>query len=156
MSGRRINSGLTPTSSFNAGSRRDDIGTGIATLGTTISNATLSARSLNNNSANAPGTNSKRGGTSSRSRKDDKKDFNPRLIFSQIVAMQCFHYVFMGLLFQINYLFFGSNITIDRIFTDQYIKMWSSKGLPDTFAVLLSSIVGYVSSDRSVPVQFDL
>ena len=152
MSGRRINTGLTPTSSFNAGSRRDDIGSNISILGTAISNAALSNRSLaggaNSNTTSRRGAssnnNSGNNNNSSRSQAKDAKDFNPRLIFSQIVAMQCFHYVFLGLLFQINYLLFGSSITIDRIFTDQYIEMWSKKGLPDAFAVLFSSMVGYV------------
>lgn len=146
-----MNTGLTPTSSFNAGNRREDIGTNIASLGATISASTLSARTLGATVSNggigassSSNSNTKRGGTSSRNRKDDKKEFNPRLIFSQIVAMQCFHYVFLGLLFQINYMLFGSRITIDRIFTDQYIKLWSTTGLPDTFAVLLSSLVGAV------------
>jgi Integral membrane protein S linking to the trans Golgi network len=80
--------------------------------------------------------------TAAARRPDEKKDFNPRLISSQIIAMQCFHYVFLGLLFQINNLLYGTSITIDRIFTDHYIRMWSWKGLPDTFAVLISSIVG--------------
>jgi len=189
MSGRRIGNSrsVTPTSSFNAGSnkRRDDIGTNISTLSSTISNATLSARSLaanatttattaaatatilaaatavptgggnasssnssntgrsNNNNNNNNNNNSNSNISSKQKKGKDGKEFNPRLIFSQIVAMQCFHYFFLGLLFQINYMIWNTSITIDRIFTDEYIKIWSKQGLPDTFAVLLSSIVGY-------------
>lgn len=149
MSGRRIHTGVTPTSSFNAGSRRDEIGGNISTLGTAISNAALSNRSLSSGANSNKRTNARNNNNNSSnntnnssSRSKDAKDFNPRLIFSQIVALQCFHYVFLGLLFQINYLLFGSSITIDRIFTDQYIKVWSKNGLPDVFAVLISSIVG--------------
>lgn len=164
MSGRRINTGLTPTSSFNAGSRRDDIGSNISTLGTAISNAALSNRSLaggannnnNNNNRRNTNTNTSRNNSNSRNQPKDAKDFNPRLIFSQIVALQCFHYVFLGLLFQINYLLFGCNITIDRIFTDQYIEMWSKKGLPDAFAVLFSSMVGYVPFIFSLLLGFGI
>jgi hypothetical protein len=73
------------------------------------------------------------------------KNFNPRLIFSQIVAMQCFHYLFLGLFFQINHVLYGESITIDRMFTDKYIKIFHMNGWPDTFAVFLSyAAVGYV------------
>ena len=70
--------------------------------------------------------------------------FNPRLIFSQIVAMQCFHYLVLGFMFQINHVFYGTSVTIDRMFTDKYLKIWSAIGWADNMAVLLSSLVGYV------------
>ena len=83
-----------------------------------------------------------RGG--SRLRQSSLKNFNPRLIFSQIVALQCFHYLFLGLLFQINYVLYGKSVTIDRMFTDDYLKIWNG-GWPDAFAVFLSyAVVGYV------------
>ena len=81
----------------------------------------------------------------SRLRQASMKNFNPRLIFSQIVAMQCCHYLFLGLLFQLNHILYGQSITIDRMFTDEYIQIWHTIGWPDSFAVFLSySIVGYV------------
>lgn len=74
------------------------------------------------------------------------KNFNPRLIFSQIVAMQCFHYLFLGLFFQINHVLYGESITIDRMFTDRYLRVFHTSGWPDALAVFLSySVVGYVS-----------
>ena len=83
-----------------------------------------------------------RGG--SRLRQASMKNFNPRLIFSQIVAMQCFHYLFLGLLFQINHVLYGQSVTIDRMFTDEYLKVWHG-GWQDAFAVFLSyAVVGYV------------
>jgi hypothetical protein len=86
-----------------------------------------------------------RNNTSSRLRQASMKNFNPRLIFSQIVAMQCCHYLFLGILFQINHILYGQSITIDRMFTDEYIQIWHTIGWPDSFAVFLSySIVGYV------------
>jgi len=79
----------------------------------------------------------------SRLRQASMKNFNPRLIFSQIVAMQCCHYLFLGILFQINHILYGQSITIDRMFTDEYIQIWHTSGWPDSFAVFLSySIVG--------------
>ena len=84
-------------------------------------------------------------GSISRLRQSSLKNFNPRLIFSQIVAMQCCHYLFLGFLFQINHILYGQSITIDRMFTDEYLKVWQSVGWPDTFAVFISySVVGYV------------
>mmetsp|Transcript_24915 Transcript_24915/g.59162 ORF Transcript_24915/g.59162 Transcript_24915/m.59162 type:complete len:156 (-) Transcript_24915:1390-1857(-) len=74
----------------------------------------------------------------SRLRQASMKNFNPRLIFSQIVALQCFHYLFLGFFFQINHLLYGQNITIDRMFTTQYLKLWHVSGWPDVCAVFLS------------------
>lgn len=76
------------------------------------------------------------------SRNDSGKAFNPRLIFSQIVAMQCFHYVVLGFLLQVNYVIFGTSITLDRIFSDQYLSIWTAVGWADALAILLASLVG--------------
>ena len=84
------------------------------------------------------------GRSGSRLRQASTKNFNPRLIFSQIVALQCFHYLFLGLLFQINHVLYGQSVTIDRMFTDEYLKVWHG-GWQDAFAVFLSyAVVGYV------------
>lgn len=72
------------------------------------------------------------------------KAFNPRLIFSQMVAMQCFHYVFLGFLFQANFVVFGTSISLDRIFSDKYLNIWTAIGWVDAFAVLFASLVGAV------------
>lgn len=78
--------------------------------------------------------------------RNPNKAFNPRLIFSQIVAVQCFHYLVLGFMFQVNHFLYGTSVTIDRLFTDKYLKLWSWSGWPDNAAVLLSSLVGYVCS----------
>ena len=81
----------------------------------------------------------------SRLRQASAKNFNPRLIFSQIVAMQCFHYLFLGILFQINHVLYGQSVTIDRMFTDEYLKIRQDRGWTDCIAVFLSyAVVGYV------------
>lgn len=77
-------------------------------------------------------------------RNSSKNPFEPRFIFSQIVAMQCFHYVILGFLFQVNYVIFGTSITLDRVFSDKYLRIWTLVGWADTFAVLLASLVGSV------------
>lgn len=70
------------------------------------------------------------------------KAFNPRLIFSQILAMQCFHYLFLGFLFQLNYVLYGTSVTLDRIFSDKYLTLWTAVGWADVLAVLLTSVFG--------------
>jgi hypothetical protein len=70
--------------------------------------------------------------------------FNPRLILSQIIALQSFHYVVLGIIFQINHLLFATSITLDRIFTSKFLDIWSALGWIDNAAVLTSSIIGYV------------
>jgi hypothetical protein len=69
--------------------------------------------------------------------------FYPKLIASQIVALQCFHYFVLSICFQINNVLYGTPITIDRIFTDRYVRyLWHGKGWPDACAILVSSAVG--------------
>jgi hypothetical protein len=77
-------------------------------------------------------------------RNSSQKAFNPRFIFSQIVAIQCFHYVILGFFFQVNYVMYGTSITLDRVFSDKYLRIWTLIGWADTFAVLLASLVGSV------------
>jgi hypothetical protein len=68
--------------------------------------------------------------------------FNPKLIFAQILAIQCFHYLILGLMVQINHFIFATSVTIDRIFTDEYLTVWTAKGWIDSFAILFSYLFG--------------
>ena len=69
-------------------------------------------------------------------------NFNPKLIFSQIVALQCFHYLVLGIIFQFDHFFFSTSITIDRIFTDHFLTVWTWIGWIDSSAILLSYLFG--------------
>ena len=73
-------------------------------------------------------------------RKSQSKKFNPRLIFSQIVAIQCFHYLCLGLFLQINHLLFGTSISLSRIFSDKYLGIWTGEAWCDTLAFLVAQI----------------
>jgi hypothetical protein len=73
---------------------------------------------------------------------NNSNNFNPKLIFSQIVAIQCFHYLILGLMFQINHFVFATSVTIDRIFTDDYLTVWTWMGWVDSSAILLSYLFG--------------
>jgi hypothetical protein len=101
----------------------------------------MSGRRLNN-TARSRATNSGAG----RNANASGKVFNPRLIFSQIVALQCFHYLVLGFMFQINHVLYNNSVTIDRMFTDKFLNLWSIGGWADNAAVLLSSLVWYVQS----------
>jgi hypothetical protein len=68
--------------------------------------------------------------------------FNPRLILSQIISLQSFHYLVLGVIFQINHVLFATSITMDRIFTAKYLDVWSAAGWIDNAAVLMSSLIG--------------
>ena len=74
-----------------------------------------------------------------------KSFFNPKLITSQIIALQCFHYSVLCICYQCNHVLFGTSITIDRIFTDHYIRtsLYRS-GSSDMIAIILASVLGYV------------
>jgi hypothetical protein len=75
-------------------------------------------------------------------RNKNNKDFDPKLIFSQIVAIQSFHYLFLGFIFQVNHVIFNTTVTIDRLFTGKYLNLWSMKGWADNAAILLSYLFG--------------
>eukprot|EP00978_Attheya_sp_CCMP212_P044938 scaffold327863_cov59-Attheya_sp.AAC.1 len=92
---------------------------------------------------NPPGSSAPQRGRFSRassSASNLSNGFDPRLIFSQIAALQCFHYVILGLIFQCNHVLFGSSITVDRIFTAKFLDIWSMPGWIDNGAVLVSSV----------------
>lgn len=91
-----------------------------------------------------PGSNARRG-----RRKENTENFHPKLITTQIVCIQCLHYVLLGFLFQMNYLFFNKSITIDRMFTDNYVRIWKPSGWADVSALLLGSLFGY-GPDREI------
>jgi hypothetical protein len=70
--------------------------------------------------------------------------FHPKLITLQIISMQCLHYFLLAFLFQLNYVLYNKSITIDRIFTDHYVRLWNPSGWADVSAILLTSLAGYV------------
>jgi hypothetical protein len=47
-------------------------------------------------------------------------------------------------MFQINHVLYNNSVTIDRMFTDKFLNLWSIGGWADNAAVLLSSLVWYV------------
>jgi hypothetical protein len=91
-----------------------------------VVNGTPTNSNTNNNKNNAP----------------TGADFYPKLITSQIIALQCFHYFLLAFLFQVNHVLYNTSITIDRIFTDRYIHLWNSQGWPDVCAIFIGSLVG--------------
>jgi hypothetical protein len=68
--------------------------------------------------------------------------FNPKLIFSQILAIQSLHYIILCLLIQLNFLIFNTNVTIDRIFTAKHLSLWTREGRIDAMAIFISSLCG--------------
>eukprot|EP00543_Licmophora_paradoxa_P000260 CAMPEP_0202455942 /NCGR_PEP_ID=MMETSP1360-20130828/13337_1 /ASSEMBLY_ACC=CAM_ASM_000848 /TAXON_ID=515479 /ORGANISM="Licmophora paradoxa, Strain CCMP2313" /LENGTH=181 /DNA_ID=CAMNT_0049075637 /DNA_START=61 /DNA_END=606 /DNA_ORIENTATION=+ len=98
-------------------------------------NAASGANGNGTNGSAGPKRSQRRGGRAS-------SNFNPRLIFSQIVAIQCFHYLMLGVVFQINHAMFGTSITIDRIFTDKYLNVWTWQGWIDNSAIIFSYLFG--------------
>jgi hypothetical protein len=114
--------------------------------------------SSNNNNATTPAIQSNGGGTTSSLRtgaansnstsrskkKGPEVSFHPKLITAQIIALQCLHYFLLAVCIQINHVLYNTSITIDRIFTDEYVRLWGQAGWADVFAILLVSLVGSV------------
>lgn len=83
------------------------------------------------------------GRSQSRRRSDDAvASFHPKLITTQIIALQCLHYGLIAFFIQVNALLYGASVTIDRIFTDSFIRLWHTSGWPDVVAVVLASLAG--------------
>uniref|UniRef100_A0A7S2N3N9 Protein SYS1 homolog n=1 Tax=Helicotheca tamesis TaxID=374047 RepID=A0A7S2N3N9_9STRA len=80
--------------------------------------------------------------TPSSNNSSSSSTFHPKLIISQIIALQCFYYAILGFIFQINHVIFATSITMDRIFTSKYLDVWSATGWIDNSAVLTSSVAG--------------
>lgn len=74
------------------------------------------------------------------SKNKENTSFNPILILSQIAALQSIHYLIMCIFLQINNVIFASSLTIDRIFTDDYLNIWVAEGWLDNSLVLFSSV----------------
>ena len=50
----------------------------------------------------------------------------------------------LAILLQINSFLYGTTVTLDRIFTDEYVQLWHVNGWPDCCAILLASVAGSV------------
>ena len=120
--------------------------TNIATNNSSGSTATSLLQSNNNSNGYRPTTQtlspSQLSPTATNSTHSNAQTFNPRLILSQIISLQSFHYVILGIIFQINHILFGTSITIDRIFTSKHLDIWSATGWIDNSAILFSSLIG--------------
>jgi hypothetical protein len=108
------------------------------------------ASSVNSNATPIPSNGHSRSrpsrSTNRQQNKDERNKFHPRLITAQIVSFQCFQYFAQSVLFQLNaVLYSNSAVTVDRIFTDQYVHLWKSQGWPDCLAIFFAGLVGYVS-----------
>ncbi|GMI56355.1 hypothetical protein ScalyP_jg6450 [Parmales sp. scaly parma] len=72
------------------------------------------------------------------------KALNPRLTIFQIVALQSFHYVMLGLIFEVNHVFLGSSLSLSCIFSPDAVKLNSVDGLADAFALILGQTINAV------------
>merc|ERR1719410_1483809 len=138
MAGRRVNTNNTNNSNSNTVLASNPPSSSSAT---TVSNTTPSN---NNKTSGTTTANGRRNNYHHTHATNTSLQFNPRLIFSQIIALQSFHYLTLCVIVQLNHYLFSTSITIDRIFTTKYLAIWSSEGWIDNSAVLLSSLTGSV------------
>jgi Integral membrane protein S linking to the trans Golgi network len=105
--------------------------------------ATTSTATNNGGSNSNGGMRNKSSGTArAKESQPQQQQFHPKLIATQIVALQCFHYFLLTVFLQINSVLYGKSVTIDRIFTDKHVKLWHTNGWADAFAILLASLAG--------------
>jgi hypothetical protein len=73
---------------------------------------------------------------------DAKVVFQPVLIILQIVSLQCFYYLGMGLMWGVAYVVFDHSLSLNRFFTDEYINFSTWSGWCDTVCTVLCGISG--------------
>ena len=112
-------------------------GGGASSVATPATNA-----SNNTNTSTSSAVNSRSPIVNNILRYANNNKFNPRLIFSQIIAIQSIHYLILSMLFQLNSILYGSPVTIDRIFTAKHLNLWTSEGRLDAGTVVLSGVLG--------------
>ena len=79
------------------------------------------------------------GGGSSGSGGGGGQAFDPRLIFTQIAALQSFHYAILSLFLQFSSVLFGRRpATLDAVFASGGLELWSS----DAASVLAAGAAG--------------
>lgn len=124
------------------------------TTGSSMNSSTSTAMNNNNGGLSTQNNiNRRSNGVSNNSSnsndKSKKKKFYPRLIATQIVAIQCFHYFILTLLYEINAMIF----TIDPSRTTFVAKM-SSSSAPLSLSSLTPIATTYMSLDRIFSDQF--
>lgn len=118
MAGRRVSSGLSLSSSIHSADSGDDRSS-LGSMPQLISRKNRKSQKV---------------GTS----------FHPSLIISQMAALQFLHYFVLCVFMQVNYVLLGTSITLDRIFTDHYLNVWTIEGWVDNSVILFSSFTGAV------------
>lgn len=73
---------------------------------------------------------------------DAKKVFQPALIVLQIIALQCFYYLAMGLLWGVAHIVFDQPLAMNRFFTSEYTGFGSWSGWCNTVCTIVSGIFG--------------
>ena len=138
--GRRVANATTATAAGNGSANNNG---GSNSGGGTIRNKSGS----NSINATAGGGGATAGAQQQQTRQREQQTpqhqlFHPKLIATQIVTLQCFHYFLLSILFQINYVFYGKSVTIDRIFTDKHVRLWHTNGWADVLAIMLAAVAG--------------
>lgn len=147
MSGRRVGNPLTVASLPSSRNGRSNA-TAATTATATTTAIAAAPRSGNRSIASSSQQQSQQQRDSSSGSSSKKKTsevpFHPKLITAQIIALQCLHYFLLAFCIQVNNVLYSTSITIDRIFTTEYVSLWKRAGWADVTAILLVSLVGSV------------
>jgi hypothetical protein len=68
--------------------------------------------------------------------------WDPTLIISQIVALQCFYYLALGTLLAISHVVVDTPVSLDHFFSPHYTHFRSMNGWVDCICTLLASLAG--------------
>ena len=73
----------------------------------------------------------------------DSDMFDPILIILQIISMQCGYYFLKGSIFVAADTVFDVNLSLDHLFTGQYIQLTAFSGVLESCVNFLSAAAGY-------------
>jgi hypothetical protein len=71
--------------------------------------------------------------------------WNPKLILCQIMAMQCFYYLALGLALGFSHILFGTTLSLEHFFTARHMNPASAAGWIGIACTVFAALAGWVN-----------
>ena len=68
--------------------------------------------------------------------------WNPKLILCQIIAMQCFYYISLGIALAFSHILFGTTLSLEHFFTAKHMNPASAAGWIGIACTVFAALVG--------------
>ena len=71
--------------------------------------------------------------------------WNPKLILCQIMAMQCFYYLALGLALGFSHILFGTTLSLEHFFTARHMNPASAAGWIGIACTVFAALAGWAA-----------